>query len=277
MESLNSIKDDTVNIKIKKLSDEEVDRLWHLYVKDKTVKEHRDKLIEHYIYLTKYVVNRMRLNLPSSISTDDIASFGIEGLINAVELFNPLKGARFETYALMRIRGAVIDKIRSQDWVPRGAKQRYKRIQETMLKLQTKLGRTPTTDEIANELGVKKEKIEVALSEMESSTLVSIYDSKGDSSDSLEIIDTIEDKSNVNPLDKLEEQDVKRDLSSALAKLPERERVILALYYHENMTLKEIGEAVQISESRVCQLHAQAIMKLRRILTNQDALAGKLR
>lgn len=275
MDSSNGIKDDTLNIRAKKLSDAEVEKLWLLYFKSKDNKESRDKLIEHYIYLTKYVVSRMRVNLPPTIPTDDIASFAIEGLINAIELFSPDKGARFETYAVMRIRGAIIDKIRNQDWVPRGAKQRYKKIQDTMLKMQVKLGRTPTTEEIANELGVKKEKIEVALSEMESSTLVSIYDSK-DSSENLEIIDTIEDKSNVNPLDMLEAQDVQKDLSTALAKLPERERVILALYYHKNMTLKEIGEAVQISESRVCQLHAQAIMKLRRLLSNKELAVGKL-
>jgi len=257
--------------KIKKLSDSEVDLLWAQFEKDKTNKEYRDRLIIQYIYLIKYVVGRLRVNLPASISTDDIAGYGVEGLIDAIERFIPSKGVRFETYAIMRIRGSIIDRIRSQDWVPRGARRKYKKIQNAILKLQVTLGRIPNSQEIADELGITKEKVEASINEIESNTLISLHDHKDFSSEgSLEIIDTIVDAKSVDPLQELEANDVKKSLSMALAKLPERERMILALYYHENMTLKEIGETISISESRVCQLHAQAIMKLRKLLNNKD-------
>jgi RNA polymerase sigma factor for flagellar operon FliA len=269
MDTLDSIKQP--EHKIKKLSDTEVDIIWNNFVLDKTNKEIRDKLIIQYIYLIKYVVGRLRINLPATISTDDIAGYGVEGLIDAIERFIPSRGVRFETYAIMRIRGSIIDRIRSQDWVPRGARRKYKKIQNAILKLQMNLGRIPTSQEIADEVGTTKEKVEASINEMESNTLISLHEKRDSSSEgSLEIIDTIVDSKSVDPLQELESNDIKKSLSLALSKLPERERMILALYYHENMTLKEIGETISISESRVCQLHAQAIMKLRKLLNNKD-------
>lgn len=255
-----------------KLSDSDIDKIWAQYVKDKTNRELRDKLIVQYIYLIKYVVGRIRINLPSSICTEDINGYGVEGLIDAIDKFIPSKGVRFETYALMRVRGAIIDRVRSQDWVPRGTRTRFKKIQNAISKLQAKLGRAPNTAEIAEELETTKEKVEALMMEMESNTMISIYDKRGDSSssDGVEIIDTIQDSNSKDPLQELESNDVKKQLSRALGNLPERERTLLALYYHENMTLKEIGETLAISESRVCQLHAQAIMKLRKILSSDD-------
>ncbi|HBG50036.1 MAG TPA: hypothetical protein DDW90_11205 [Cyanobacteria bacterium UBA9971] len=136
--------------------------------------------------------------------------------------------------------------------------------------LQGKLGRQPSTEEIAKELELPKEKIEASMAEMESTSMISIYDRKDSSGEGVEIIDTIQDKNADDPLAMLENRDVKNELSKALGNLPERERMILALYYHENMTLKEIGVTLTISESRVCQLHAQAIMKLRKLLSSRD-------
>lgn len=254
--------------KSKKLSDSDIDKVWLQFSNDKTNKEIRDRIIIQYIYLIKYVVGRLRISLPNTISTEDIAGYGVEGLIDAIEKFIPSKGVRFETYALLRIRGAIIDRIRSQDWVPRGAQKRFKMIHKAVAALQGKLGRQPSTEEIAKELELPKEKIEASMAEMESNTMISLYDKRDSSGDSLEIIDTIQDKNAADPLSLLENRDVKNELSRALGNLPERERMILALYYHENMTLKEIGATLTISESRVCQLHAQAIMKLRKLLSN---------
>jgi RNA polymerase sigma factor FliA len=276
MDTRSSIIVKSINQKQKKMSDSDIDVLWNKYTEDKTNKEIRDRIIVQYIYLIKYVVGRLRISLPSSIATDDIAGYGVEGLIDAIDRFIPSRGVRFETYALMRVRGAIIDRIRSQDWVPRGTQRRFKKIQNTILKLQLKLGRTPTTAEIAVEIESTKEKVESTMAEMESNTLVSLYDSRDSSSDSLEIIDTIQDVNSPDPLNQLESKDIKKELSNALSKLPERERMILALYYHENMTLKEIGEAITISESRVCQLHAQAIMKLRKLLMTRELNVGKI-
>lgn len=250
--------------KIKRLSDEELESLWHSYLSDKTNKIFRDKLIVQYIYLTRYVIGRVKMNLPQSFSIEDITSYGVEGLIDAIEKYTPDKGARFETYALMRIRGTIIDKIRSQDWVPRSTRKKIKEIKLAAERLKQTLGRAATTSEIAQTLGLEKEKVESLLAdEMQ---VGSLYDKKGSSEESVEIIDTIQDENSKNPLEQLVDKDVKKELQLALKRLPERERMIMVLYYHENMTLKEIGETISVSESRVCQLHAQAIMKLKNIL-----------
>lgn len=251
--------------KIKRLADSELEALWTKYFKDRTDRKTRDLLIVQYIYLTRYVVGRVKVALPPTFSIEDISSYGVEGLIDAIEKYSPNKGARFETYALMRIRGNIIDKIRSQDFLPRSARKKIKDVKEAQESLKQKLGRMPTSSEVGEVLGLDKEKVDQILSE--DTTITSIYDKKGSSDESVEIIDTIQDTKSLNPQEEMEEKDVKKELEVALKKLPERERMIMVLYYHENMTLKEIGEAIEVSESRVCQLHAQAIMKLKNILS----------
>lgn len=252
--------------KIKRLSDEELESLWLQYLADKTQKSLRDKLIVQYIYLTRYVIGRIKMNLPQTFTLEDITSYGVEGLIDAIEKYTPDKGARFETYALMRIRGTIIDKIRSQDWIPRSTRKKIKEIKLVAEQLKQTLGRAATTTELANALNMEKEKIEALLAE--DTQIGSIYDKKGSSDESVEIIDTIQDEHSQNPLEQLVDKDVKHELQMALKRLPERERMIMVLYYHENMTLKEIGDTINVSESRVCQLHAQAIMKLKNILNS---------
>ena len=251
--------------KINRLSDEELSALWEQYLEDKSIKETRDKLIVQYIYLARYVVGRIKVNLPPSFSFEDIVSFGIEGLIDAIEKYHPSKGAKFESYALMRIRGAIIDKIRSSDWLPRTLRRKIKEVKIATERLKQQIGRAPTTKEIADVMGLSEEKIiEIMSGDV---SVNSIYDKKGVGEDSVEIIDTIEDENSSRPEEEIERTDAKKELEQALKKLPERERTLLVFYYHENMTLKEIGEAINVSESRVCQLHAQAIMKLRNILS----------
>ncbi len=249
---------------IKRLSDSDLETLWLSYLADRTNKKLRDQIIIQYIYLTKYVIGRIKLNLPPNIAIDDISSFGIEGLIDAVEKFMPEKGAHFETYAIMRIKGTIIDKIRSQDWMPRSTRKKIKDVKQASEMLKQKLGRIPSNQEIADYLGIEKDKVISILSE--DTSVGSLYDKKYSGDEGIELIDTIEDVNYINPLEKLEEKDVKNELQAALKKLPERERMVMVLYYHENMTLKEIGESIDVTESRVCQIHAQAIMKLRNIL-----------
>ena len=262
--------------KIVKLSDEEVAELWKIYLEDKTNKAVRDKLIVQYIYLTRYVIGRIKVNLPPTYGYEDITSYGVEGLIDAVEKFSPQKGAKFETYALMRIRGSIIDRIRAADWLPRTVRKKIKDIKQAIETLKQELDRNPTTSEIAEYMGLEKEKVEEILSQ--DTGVDSLDDKKGQGEESVEIIDTIEDKKSERPEEAVEKKDAKRELEYALKKLPERERMLLVFYYHENMTLKEIGEAINVSESRVCQLHAQAIMKLRNILstTRTDRLAKSI-
>ncbi len=250
---------------IKRLAEDELEALWAEYLKDKTNKNARDTLIVQYIYLIRYVVGRVKVTLPSTISIEDIAGYGVEGLINAIERYSPKKNTRFETYALIRIRGAILDKIRAQDFLPRSIRKKIKDIKNAQEHLKQELGRIPTTSEVAKYLDMDPDKVTQILSE--DATMTSIYDKKGSTDDSMEIIDTIEDTNKLNPQEQAEEKNVKQELERALQRLPERERIIMVLYYQENMTLKEIGETISMSESRVCQLHAQAIMKLKNILS----------
>ncbi len=249
---------------IKKLSEDELYALWGEYFKDKSNKTVRDTLIVQYIYLIRYVVGRVKVTLPATISIEDIAGYGVEGLINAIERYSPQKNTRFETYALIRIRGAILDRIRAEDFLPRSVRKKIKDIKAAQESLKQSLGRMPTTSEVAEYLDMDAEKVSQILSE--DTTMTSIYDKRGGADDSLEIIDTIQDEK-LNPQEKMEEKNVKQELEKALGRLPERERIIMVLYYQENMTLKEIGATINMSESRVCQLHAQAIMKLKNILS----------
>lgn len=251
--------------KIVRATAEELEALWTSYFEDHDNKKIRDELILQYIYLTRYVVGRVKVALPPSFSYEDISSYGIEGLIDAVEKYSPRMGARFETYALVRIRGNIIDKVRSQDFLPRSVRRKIRDVKEAQEELKKQFGRAATNSEIANYLGIEREKVEQLLAD--DTTITSIYDKKGASDGDIEIIDTIEDSHNLAPHEQLEEKDVKKELEGALRRLPERERTIMVLYYHENMTLKEIGETINISESRVSQLHAQAIMKLKNLLS----------
>ena len=189
----------------------------------------------------------------------------MEGLINAIERYSPQKNTRFETYALIRIRGAILDRIRAQDFLPRSLRKKIKDIKNAQEHLKQELGRMPTTQEVANYMDMDPEKVTQILSE--DTTMTSLYDKKGSTDDSVEIIDTIQDTNKLNPQEQAEEKNVKQELEKALRRLPERERIIMVLYYQENMTLKEIGETINMSESRICQLHAQAIMKLKNILS----------
>lgn len=251
--------------KIKHLSGEELEALWLKYFGDHENKKYRDELILQYIYLTRYVVGRVKVALPPTFSYEDISSYGVEGLIDAIEKYTPKMGARFETYALVRIRGNIIDKVRSEDFLPRSVRRKIRDVKEAQEELKRQFGRAATNTEIANYLGIERDKVEQLLAE--DTTITSIYDKKGSSDGDIEIIDTIEDSKTLAPHEQLEEKDVKKELEMALKRLPERERTIMVLYYHENMTLKEIGDTINISESRVSQLHAQAIMKLKNLLS----------
>lgn len=250
---------------IKRLSEDELMSLWQEYFQDKENKSARDTLIVQYIYLIRYVVGRVKVTLPATISVEDIAGYGVEGLINAIERYSPKKNTRFETYALIRIRGAILDRIRAQDFLPRSVRKKIKDIKGAQEHLKQEFGRMPTTREIAKYLDMDAEKVSQIMSE--DMTMTSIYDKKGSTDDSVEIIDTIQDTNKLNPQEQMEEKNVKQELEKALKRLPERERIIMVLYYQENMTLKEIGETIGMSESRVCQLHAQGIMKLKNILS----------
>ncbi len=252
---------------IKRLPENELIELWNKYFQDKSDKAVRDSLIVQYIYLIRYVVGRIKMTLPSGVSAEDIAGYGVEGLINAIERFSLDKNTKFETYALIRIRGTILDRIRSEDFLPRSVRTKLKKIKQAQEELKQELGRMPTTKEVAEALDMDVDKVIQLMSE--DVTVSSIYDKQGASEDSLEVIDTIQDENSMTPYEVAEEQNVKQQLENALKRLPERERNIMVLYYQENMTLKEIGQMLGMSESRVCQLHAQSIVKLKNILNEK--------
>ncbi|MBQ3641097.1 sigma-70 family RNA polymerase sigma factor, partial [bacterium] len=220
---------------IKRLSDSQLEAVWNAYLADKSNKKLRDILIVQYIYLTKYVIGRIKLNLPPNFAIEDITSFGVEGLIDSIEKYSPDKGAHFETYAIMRIKGTIIDKIRSQDWLPRSTRKKIKDIKNATEKLKQDLGRMPTNQEIADYMGIEKEKLMLTLAD--DTSIGSLYEKKYTGDEGIELIDTIEDANSDNPLERLAQKDVKNELQDALKQLPERERMVMVLYYHENMTL----------------------------------------
>lgn len=248
----------------RKMDPTELAKLWKKYKNNPKQAKIREQLILHYLHLVRYVVSRLPISLPSSISVEDLISYGTLGLMEAVERFDIERGLKFETYAVTRIRGSIIDQLRVQDWVPRGVRKRSKQIQEAMAALEEKLGRAPNDEELATHLNLPKAKVQQMLAESRN-LMLSLDDSLGSDGDgsSLSLMDTVSDDNSPNPEGELEADELRGRLAEAIGSLPEREKLLVALYYHENMTLKEIGEVISVSESRVCQLHAQAITRLR--------------
>lgn len=242
--------------------------LWRAYKSQPGNPKYREKIILHYLHLVRYVVSRLPISLPVSIAQEDLISYGTMGLMEAVERFDVERGLKFETYAVTRIRGSIIDQLRFQDWIPRGVRKRTRDLSEAYVRLEESLGRAPTDEELAAELGVSKNKIQTILAES-NNLVLSLDDTWGDDSggSSISMIDTVVDKNSPDPQGEFEAGELRQRLAEAIASLPEREKLLVALYYHENMTLKEIGEIICVSESRVCQLHAQAILRLRQRLS----------
>lgn len=249
-----------------------IDALWQEYAQKKS-KAAKDKLLVEYAPLVKYTAHRIAVNLPSSVEVDDLVSSGILGLIKAVETFDLSRGIKFETYATHKIRGAILDELRALDWVPRSVRQKARQLQRVYAKLQGDLGRMPYDDEVSKELGVSISEFEQLLSDVTPTTIVSLEEAMptgGDSdSKSIHIVDTIEDPEGSNPLKDLGYQEVKRILKESIMELPEKEKLVVALYHYEELTLKEIGEVLGVSESRISQIHSKAILKLRSRLLNR--------
>jgi len=243
----------------------ELDNLWREY-RATGSKVAKDKLLVEYSHLVKYITQRLAINLPPSVDRDDLYGAGIMGLIKAVETFEPERGFKFETYAGHKIRGAVLDELRALDWVPRSVRQKARDLQRVFSKLENRLGRSPYDDEVCEELGVRIEEYEQILSDVTPTTIVSLDESMADLySDSKEIrvMDQVEDPSSVNPLRELGFEEIKEILKVAIADLQENERLVIALYHYEELTLKEIGVVLNLTESRVSQIHTKAMVKLR--------------
>lgn len=240
------------------------DELWKLYKKDKDTKL-REYFIIKYASMVRYVAGRIAIGMPSSVEFDDLVGYGVFGLLDAIEKYDSGKKVKFSTYAVSRIRGAIFDELRSIDWVPRSIRQKAREIEETIANIEGKLGRSATSEEIASGMNMNIEDYNQLLVKVSSTTLLSLADTryKNDGSDKLSLGDSLEAPSSMNPDVEAERKAIKQIVMDAIYQLPEREQKVLIMYYYENMTLREIGEVLQVTESRVSQIHSSASAHLR--------------
>jgi RNA polymerase sigma factor for flagellar operon FliA len=240
-----------------------VEELWRGYLETSDVAL-REQLILQYAPLVKYVVGRMAVASSSILDMEDLLGFGTLGLIDAVSRFDPTRGVKFETYALQRIRGAIIDAFRKLDLVPRGARRRAREIEGAQAALQQALGRDPDDAELAGHLGLSRDGLSRALAEAGCAVLSLERPLAAlDGDDGLTLADTIEDERAPAPAAAVERAEERAALAAALGGLGERDRLVIALYYYEELTLREISAVLGVTESRVCQLHARALTRLR--------------
>jgi RNA polymerase sigma factor for flagellar operon FliA len=253
-----------------------IEELWRSYKAD-SQRDVRDRLILHYSPLVKFVAGRVAVGLPQNVDQSDLVSYGIFGLIDAIDKFDPSRGFKFETYAISRIKGAIIDELRSIDWVPRSVRAKARAIEKASSKLENELHRTPDESEIAAELGISQDELQHTLSQISMVGVVALDEllAAGDRSDGGSTLgDTIPDRGD-DPMAAFEVEEMKHILAEAINRMPERERLVLTLYYYEGLTLAEIGEVLGVTESRVCQIHTKAILQLRgRLLEPERGLAG---
>jgi RNA polymerase sigma factor FliA len=236
---------------------------WERY-RDTQDPDVRERLILHYAPLVKYVAGRVAVGMPPNVEHADLVSYGIFGLMDAIEKFDLSKGYKFETYAITRIKGAIIDELRSVDWVPRSVRAKARRIEAAVARLEAQLLRAPTDEELATELEMSIDELEEALTKM-SLTSVAALDEVLDvgEGDRISLVDTLQDLNTVMPEQSVDEQATRDLLRQAIGRLTEREQTVLGLYYFEGMTLAQVGDVLGVTESRICQIHTKAVMSLR--------------
>ena len=248
------------NLKAVELKD-----LWRRYKADGDQRA-RERLVLAYAPLVKYVAGRMASGLPSHVEEADLISYGLLGLISAIERFEPERQIKFETFAITRIKGSIIDELRSLDWVPRSVRSRAREIERANATLENELQRAPTDQEIADRLELSIDEFQDSLTRISNSSVVALdelWTVSDASGDQVSLLDTIKDTHAADPARELDVTELKDRLADAIARLPEREKLVVALYYYENLTLREIGEVLGVTESRVSQLHTKAVLRLK--------------
>jgi RNA polymerase sigma factor for flagellar operon FliA len=241
-----------------------IEQLWADY-KATDAREARDRLIVHYSPLVKYVAGRVSVGLPQNVDQADLVSYGIFGLIDAIDKFDTGRNIKFETYAIARIKGAIIDELRSIDWVPRSVRAKARSVEKAYSKLEAAQGRTPTDAEVAAEMGISERDLQNTFNQISFIGLVAldeVLSVGGERGESTTLGDTIADRGQ-SPVAAFEVEEMKQILASAINRLGEREKIVLTLYYYEGLTLAEIGEVLGVTESRVCQIHTKSIFQLR--------------
>jgi RNA polymerase sigma factor for flagellar operon FliA len=249
----------------KERAQNEIQAVWREY-KESPTPELRDRLILHYAPLVKYVAGRIYVKVPPNVDHGDLVSCGIFGLIDAIEKFDLSKNIKFETYAIARVKGAIIDELRALDWIPRSVRFKAKELEKAYQSLEGRLKRSPTDEEVCQELGVTKEKLHETISQIGNTSIVALDDTftvGKDMDGRVGLIDILEDESSAEPAATFEVEEMKTLLAQAIDRLPEREKTVIALYYYEGLTLKEIGEVLGVTESRVSQMHTKAILQLK--------------
>ncbi len=246
--------------------------LWKRYgeTRDPSV---REQLILEYADLIKYVAGRLSIYFGSNVEYDDMIGYGVFGLIDAIEKFDPTKKVKFETYASLRIRGAIIDSIREQDWAPRSLRKKSKELEKAWFELENQLGHAATDQQVAEYMGITVDEVNKLVQEMNISQMVSLDDFLEQNHETgLDLSDA--SSTEVLPERRMELVEVQEILSDAIGKLPEKERTVISLYYYEELTLKEISAIMKVSESRISQLHTKAILRMRGRLERQRSLMG---
>jgi len=244
--------------------DQALDELWSEFTHHRS-QPLRDRLVLHYAPMVKYVAGRVGTGLPQHVDAADLVQAGIFGLIEAIDRFEPERGWKFETYAMQRVRGAILDDLRAQDWVPRSVRSKARAVQAALGRLESTLHRSPTDAEVAAEADLSPSELQSLYKELSMTSVIALEDLMGGDSDSggLSAADVLADAHAPDPVAVLESEEARSLLAAAVAGLPERDRTVVTLYYFENLTLAEIGGVLGVTESRICQLHTRAVLRLR--------------
>ncbi|MBO6179678.1 MAG: FliA/WhiG family RNA polymerase sigma factor [Selenomonadaceae bacterium] len=239
----------------------DVDALWDRYFRNRT-SENRNRLVEHYLYLVKIVAGRLAVNLPTHVDKEDLLSSGVFGLMEAIDRYDSSRKNKFETYAGVRVRGAMLDYLRSKDWIPVTLRQKIRRYEKAVYELETEFGRSATDEEIAERMGISVLELPEIEMQLNAATVVPLeeYIRTGDM-ESMEL----------SPSDSMELKEIQSTLATAIDKLPEKERLVVSLYYYEELTLKEISLIMHLTEARISQLHTKAVFRLRGQLARMKA------
>lgn len=257
---------------------DEIARLWAEY-KDTGSADARERLILQYAPLVKFVAGRVGAGLPPSVDHNDLVSYGVLGLIECIERFDPGRDIKFETYAVPRIRGSMLDELRALDWVPRSVRSKARQMERAMTKLQSELRRDPTDEELASELDIEVDELQQRFSDTASLSIVALEEllTVGQEGEHVSLLDTLPDLATEPPGTALESAEARAALLEAIQGLGERERMVIALYYFDGFTLSRIGDVLGVTESRVSQIHSKALLALRTRMAEPVARGGSAR
>jgi RNA polymerase sigma factor for flagellar operon FliA len=226
----------------------------------------KEQIVLDHTPLIRYIVNRIAIRLPSHIDLDDLHNTGVIGLMDAIDKYDPDKNCKFKTYAEFRIKGAILDQLRSLDWVPRSVRQKSRRLERAYGEVEQRLGRTASEDEVADSLGIQIDKFHELLNQVRGISLVNLEEIRGTNADGDRagtFADIVEDVHSENPFASLKLTESKQMIADTIGTLPEKERLVISLYYYEDLNMKEIGAILGITESRVCQIHTKSVLRLR--------------